>query len=340
MRPWSWNVDPPPVARAPPVCRATTRPGRVAAPRSVWAGRERVSVAVRGGTTRPPADGRMFGGTMRRNRRADFVALEARRRREGRGQGHGAAYVPWIHIRELSSRGVSTRIWSAKTGRVHHLLSKLELIVFFVFEWSEAVVDIREQYPLALERTVALAERLGIAHPRQYGELMTMTTDFVLTVRRGGVLVTEAWSVKYRSDSSPRTREKLRLEQAFWAEQGVTWRIATDDAVPDVVVRNLRWIRPGPDLADCTALTVADIRRIAPLLTDEVLGGTGTLADCAARCDAHHGLVPGNALAVARHLLATRRWIADLLRPVGPDSPLELRAVALDAPGTRWEVTA
>lgn len=277
---------------------------------------------------------------MRRNRRTDFVALEARRRREGRGQGHGAAYVPWIHVREISSRGVSTRIWSAKTGRVHQLLSKLELIVFFVFEWSEAVEDIREQYPLDLERTVALAERLGIAHPRLYGELMTMTTDFVLTVRRGGVLVTEAWSVKYRSDSSARTRAKLRLEQAFWAEQGVIWRIATEDTVPDVVVRNLRWIRPGADLADCTALTVAAIRRIAPSLTDEVLGATDTLADCAARCDARLGLARGDALAVARHLLATRRWTVDMLRPVGPDTSLELRAVALDAPDSRWEVAA
>ncbi len=36
--------------------------------------------------------------------------------REGRGQGSGADYLPWIHVRDFSSMGKSSRLKGWKSG--------------------------------------------------------------------------------------------------------------------------------------------------------------------------------------------------------------------------------
>ena len=41
--------------------------------------------------------------------------------KEGRGQGTGADYKPWIYIHDFPSRGISARIPGRTTGRIHHL---------------------------------------------------------------------------------------------------------------------------------------------------------------------------------------------------------------------------
>lgn len=75
----------------------------------------------------------------------------SKRIKSGRGQGMGKDYQPWLTIQDVPSRGVSHRIYSHKTQRVHHLLSNLELYVFLILDWSSFVQDIREQFPLNLD---------------------------------------------------------------------------------------------------------------------------------------------------------------------------------------------
>lgn len=74
-------------------------------------------------------------------------ALIARYRKEGRGTGFGADYLPWLEIGDVPSLGRSHRLRGAKTGRVHHFLSDIEVALFYVLDWHDAVSDIREQYP-------------------------------------------------------------------------------------------------------------------------------------------------------------------------------------------------
>ena len=56
----------------------------------------------------------------------------ARRIKEGRGQGQGKNYMPWLTVQDVPSSGRSHRVYSHKTDRVHHLLSDLELAVFLI----------------------------------------------------------------------------------------------------------------------------------------------------------------------------------------------------------------
>ena len=69
--------------------------------------------------------------------------------REGRGTGDGSGYRSWITINDTSSRGLSSRPFGITANRIHHLLSNNEAGVFYQADWSPAVVDIREQFPLS-----------------------------------------------------------------------------------------------------------------------------------------------------------------------------------------------
>lgn len=75
-------------------------------------------------------------------------------------------YIPWLSVRTVPSHGLVTRIKGLKTNRVHHFLSNLEKGAFYYFEWSDLVIDIREQYPiLPIELTEKIAAEMNITHP-------------------------------------------------------------------------------------------------------------------------------------------------------------------------------
>lgn len=68
--------------------------------------------------------------------------------KEGRGSGEGPKYKPWLTIQDLGSDGRSTRLRGIKTGREHQFLSDLERNYFYILEYSDVVLDKREQFPL------------------------------------------------------------------------------------------------------------------------------------------------------------------------------------------------
>lgn len=105
----------------------------------------------------------------------------------GFGAGAGAEYVPWLRVQDVPSMGRSWKIQGVKIDRIHHLLSDLERAYFLLCEFSEDVVDIREQYPLLpLDSTQAIARAFGVRYPRYKNNSvpLVMTTDFLLTVKQ------------------------------------------------------------------------------------------------------------------------------------------------------------
>ncbi|NMZ32832.1 TnsA endonuclease N-terminal domain-containing protein [Pseudomonas proteolytica] len=169
----------------------------------------------------------------------------------GFGGGAGASYVPWLRVQDVPSIGRSHKIQGVKIDRIHHLLSDLERSYFLVCEFSEDVVDIREQYPLLpSERAQAIAKSIDVRYPRYPRTTLpyVMTTDFLLTVKDlNGNFKSVARTVKYRSDlvgkGSKRTLEKLEIEKRFWQSQGVDWKIVTDEFFTRDLIKNLGLIR-------------------------------------------------------------------------------------------------
>ena len=149
---------------------------------------------------------------MARQRYGFDEARIARFHKEGRGTGHGADYQPWLTIGDVPSRGRSHRPKSTKTGRVHHLLSDIERHTFHLFDWDDAVTDIREQFPLDRDITPRIAEQLGVEHPRDVKTRtpLVMTTDFLVDMVRDGRQVLLALAVKPAEElDKPRVLEKL-----------------------------------------------------------------------------------------------------------------------------------
>lgn len=67
----------------------------------------------------------------KRKRKTDATVYD-QRIKEGRGQGYGLDYKPWLLIHDVPSLGLVTRAKGWKTGREHHLLSQLELEYFYL----------------------------------------------------------------------------------------------------------------------------------------------------------------------------------------------------------------
>lgn len=165
--------------------------------------------------------------------------------REGRGSGHGSDYKPWLTVRDLSSQGRSHRVFGHKSQRTHHLLSDLELAVFLLLEWSRSTVDIREQFPLRLEDTKALALESGIDHPSVRGVLQVMSSDFLVNTTDASQ-PKFALQAKYAEAlSDARTIEKLELERRYWLQKGVPWWLITEKDIPNVVTQNISWLYPA-----------------------------------------------------------------------------------------------
>lgn len=106
---------------------------------------------------------------------------EETKTRQKRGQGTGKDYNPWIHIQEMSSKGTKEILNDWKTGRQVHLLSQNEVRWYYILRWNDDVLDIREQFPLELEKTLDIAEAMGVKHPKD--RHTHMTTDMLVTYR-------------------------------------------------------------------------------------------------------------------------------------------------------------
>ncbi|XWK89104.1 MAG: TnsA endonuclease C-terminal domain-containing protein [Phormidium sp.] len=224
-----------------------------------------------------------------------------------------------------------TRIKGIKTKRVHHFLSQLELNYFYLLEWSNSVVDIREQYPLLpIEETVAIAQHCQIRHPRdpKTQNPIVMTTDFLISHTHSTGTKEQARTVKTAADlQSERTIEKLEIERQYWLAKDIDWGIVTEHEIPMILAKNIGWLHPYFSTEDLS-LSDQQIRRIATALTLRVATTNNQpLAEIAADCDDALGLPPGIGLSVARHLIANRQWLVDMNQPIQPSQPLILLAI-------------
>lgn len=254
---------------------------------------------------------------MAKRKRMTTDASIARRLREGRGQGNGASYRPWLTVQDIPSQGLTHRIKGWTTGRVHHLFSNLERDVFCLLDWSECVLDIREQYPLLpLEETEGIANQLGIRHPAdpRTHHTIVMTTDFLLDVRAGDTTVQQSHTVKPADQlDNPRVLEKLELERQYWQARGVDWGIITEHEIPKPHANNVRLLRSYQQIEQRLSAEVP-FAQMVQFLCDN--SSKLALSEVVDRADRHFGLVAGTARTVLYHLFATRQIPYSLFEPL------------------------
>lgn len=237
---------------------------------------------------------------------------------EGRGQGEGAHYRPWLRIHDVPSKGRVHRVFGDKTGRIHHFLSDGEYRFFVQSEWDDAVTDVREQFPLDRELTYRIARRLGIRHPTTTdGTPYVMTTDFLLVLGEGTTRRILARTYKPSSEiAKERVAEKLAIEERYWAEQSIDWRVATEKDVDLTLVRNVERLRPFASMLSCMGSLACAIDQLADEIFRSVADGAGKqLLALSQQLDESYGKPRGTSMDVVKHLLATKRIITDMSDP-------------------------
>lgn len=157
-------------------------------------------------------------------------------------ENDNSKYVPFINVRSRPTTGKTNRITGWKTGRVHHFLSKLEYGAFFYFEFSDDVIDIKEQYPLLpIEVLQNIAIEAGIEYPNENGKPKIMTTDFLITIKRNSEIIHIARTIKpYKDLSNKRILEKFEIEKRFFNSKNIDWGIITEKELSDVFINNMK----------------------------------------------------------------------------------------------------
>ena len=161
------------------------------------------------------------------------------------GIGQGFNYKPWLRIQDVKSTGTRSLIYGRKSQRDHHMMSSIESEHFYLAEFSNSVIDIREQFPLLpLNYTQKIAKTLGVEHPKhpQSKEPIIMTTDQLLTIESPQGTIYHAISVKPEDDSGDlRVLEKIDIERVCWELLGVKFSYFTGNELTRLQSSNLHW---------------------------------------------------------------------------------------------------
>ncbi|MCM1561721.1 MAG: TnsA endonuclease N-terminal domain-containing protein [Butyrivibrio sp.] len=208
------------------------------------------------------------------------------------------------------------------TGRIHHLLSNQELWYFYLLDWSEKTIDIREQFPLSeLGDAIKIADRLGIRYPydRKSGFPYVLTSDFLITTRQGTV----ARSVKLAKDlDNPRVCEKLEIERQYWKNQGVEWRLVTENEISRVKARNIEWLFSGSPLEE---VICEDEKRNQSMeyflsLYEDM---SVRFPDMLMEVEQNFGLREGAGICIFKALVRYRKILLEMEKPINLSEPRE-----------------
>jgi hypothetical protein len=248
--------------------------------------------------------------------------------KEGRGQGHGAEYRPWLTVQDVSSRGRSTRIHGCKTGREHHLLSDMETATFLLLDWSNAVTDIREQFPLDRDVTRKIATEMGVRHPvdSQSQTDIVMTTDFLVDIQTSNGTRLGARSVKPCVElDDDRTLEKQEIERRYWEAKDVDWGLITENDLPAQRVKNLHWLHEMTSLEHMVAPYPGYWEdRCARFLTCLLQATDMTIKRFIHQLEGTQGFSVGEGLMVLRHLAAIKQIAMNLDAKFDMNAPLNV----------------
>lgn len=241
--------------------------------------------------------------------------------KEGRGQGEGKDYKPWLKFEDFPPKNNCAMMWSWKTDRVHHFSCNLESQIFYIFEWSDIVTDIREHYPLDLNIAMEIAEEMGMRYPRSPKSRTphVLTTSYMLTVNKNGVISQMARTVRKSSElENKRVAEKLELERRYYLEKGIDWGIITETKIPIVLVQNLEWLHFAYDLGIMDDDRISQLREVGNVLKSKFLALLKlpeidtmniTTTDVTKIVDNEMNLDPGTSLYLFRHLVARKEII-------------------------------
>ncbi len=246
-----------------------------------------------------------------------------KRIKEGRGKGVACEYKPWLTIQDVASKGRASRIKGIKTGRKHELLSDMERDYFYILDFSDVVQDIREQFPLLpLEETVLIAEELGYVHPKdtETGELIVMTTDFLVNISYNNENIEIARTIKQKDDLlNRRIIEKFEIERVFWERKGVDWSVITEEEIDDAIAKNISLIHSYSDISLIDSFTDIEASEVQDLVYEflkKIIDNPKTMRKICHEFEDEMCLEKGTGLSIFKYLVINRIIEIDITQKI------------------------
>lgn len=233
--------------------------------------------------------------------------------KEGRGTGKGSEYKPWLRIQDVPSLGRASRLKGIKTGRQHEFLSDMERNYFYILEYSDLIKDIREQYPLLpVEATVLIAKELGIEHPKnpETGELVVMTTDFLVTINRYNKSCEVARTVKPKDELlNKRILEKFEIERVYWERKGIDWGIVTEEEIDKTAASNISMVHGYNKLSEIDSFKDMRAEEIKDLIYEfarRIIDNPKSMRHICREFDEELCLEKGSSLCIFKYLIINK----------------------------------
>lgn len=251
--------------------------------------------------------------------------------KEGYGKGMGSNYKPWIKIQYIPSMGRVTRVKGMKTGRQHELLSDMERNYFYILEYCDDVVDIREQYPLLpIEETISIARELGIEHPKnpETNENIVMTTDFLITISNSEVTKEVARTIKSKDDLlNRRILEKFEIERVFWERRGINWAIVTEEEIDKTIAHNISFVQGYKDITNVDSFKQIEILEIKDLIYEflkRIVDDERSMRDICSEFDSDMNLEKGSGVSIFKYSIINKIIKINILEKININKKIEI----------------
>lgn len=246
--------------------------------------------------------------------------------KEGRGQGEGKDYKPWLTIQDFPSKGRCHRIFGWKTGRIHHLFTDSEARFFYLLEWEDSVIDIREHFPLLdYEDWVQDREdlRFDLFTDKKSGIPYVISTSFLITVKtQDGNVRYLARSIKAASELEKKiSLERLEIERRYWEAREIDWGIVTNKDIPVTRAKNIEWIHSARYAYADAGLSEGDLAELVEAFLLRLSQSSESIRKTALVFDKDYVLAPGTGMFLFRHLLAVKRIKVNMDEPIDLNRP-------------------
>lgn len=148
-------------------------------------------------------------------------------------------YKTAIKVNDFSSKGTATRMYSKKTGRIHHLLTVLEKNLFVLLDFDENIIDIKEHYELEDVRDVVDEADINWSYYKDY----KISISFLITMKDGRK---KAISCKNSSELYKRNVQLfLEIQRRYYTKKEIDWCIITNKDLPEGRLKNVKWLNLG-----------------------------------------------------------------------------------------------
>ena len=257
--------------------------------------------------------------------------------KEGYGTGVGSEYKPWIKIQDVPSLGRVTRLKGIKTNRQHELLSDMERNYFYLLEYSDRVIDIREQYPLLpIEDTISIADELGINHPQntKTSEYVVMTTDFFITISTNDTIKTVARTIKSKDDLlDKRIIQKFEIERVFWEKREIEWGIVTEEEIDKTIAHNISFIQGYKDIRNVDSFREMEVIEIKDLIYEfikRIVDDKRSMRLICLEFDNDMNLEKGSGLSIFKYLIINKIVEIDISKKIDVNKNVNILGIRND----------